>query len=295
MIGIDYGSVDGNKPPDWFRVRAAGVRFVIVRGAYGTTIDPHFQRDWHDIRREGIVRGAYLFLRSPRKGQPTPPTPERQAKALIQALGMLHPTDLPPTLDIEYPGDGRRDTGLSAAQCLDWARVAWQTLRDAYGVPPLIYTSARVWKEDLQNLPAPDLASSPLWLARYPFKTRIAAVTHRATVSQLAWPPVPPPWGDATNVWIHQYQGDATHLPGFTSTVDLNRFRVMRVGSAGDRVKWLQGRLGRERTGVFDDLTEAAVKSLQRKYKLDEDGVVGPATFAPLCWQGGVECPSMHG
>ena len=38
--------------------------------------------------------------------------------------------------------------------------------RDYYGVAPIIYTSARVWQEDLANLPAPDLAESPLWLKR---------------------------------------------------------------------------------------------------------------------------------
>ena len=60
-----------------------------------------------------------------------------------------------------------------------------------------------------------------------------------------ATPPVPPPWGDATNWWIHQYQGDAVRLPGFpTGNVDMNRFNTMTRGATGDRVRWVQRRSG---------------------------------------------------
>lgn len=291
MIGIDYASVDGNGPPNWHSARAAGVTFVIVRGAYGNWIDTTFQRDYAGIAAAGLVRGAYLFLRYPRKGQPSPPQPHIQARALIDALGRQARSklDLPPCLDIEFPGDGRRETELSAHQALEWTRVAWRTMKDALGVSPLVYTSARVWKEDLANLPAPDLADSPLWLARYPYRTRIAAMTEPGTVHSLAWPPTPPPWGDQTNSWIHQYQGDALKMPGFTATVDVNRFRYLRPGAVGDRVAWLQRRLGRTVTATFDEDLAKVVREFQRLSGLGVDGIVGPQTFAQLCWADGAE------
>src|SRR4249919_1120856 len=98
---------------------------------------------------------------------------------------------------------------MTARQLLDGVREAWKTLRDHYRVAPIIYTSARVWREDLANLPAPDLVESPLWLARYPFWKGTAVYDPRHFAGGRLNPPVPPPWGDPTNWWIHQYQGDA--------------------------------------------------------------------------------------
>lgn len=288
MIGLDYASTDSQHPPDWAAIKASGVSFVILRGAYGNWVDTTFTRDYQALADHGFVRGAYLFLRYPRQGSTPPSQPGIQAHALVSALARYPrgPLDLPPCLDIEFPGDGRVDTGMTAQQCLDWARVAWQVLRDGLGVPPPIYTSARVWREDLQNLPAPDLTESPLWLAAYALRGRMQPMRDALAVSHLAWPATPKPWGDPGNSWIHQYQGDAIGFPGLNSTVDLNRFRVLRGGDSGDRVKWVQRRLGRIPTGTFDADLETVVRTFQRMTGLEQDGVVGPRTFAQLCWSG---------
>ena len=76
---------------------------------------------------------------------------------------------------------------MTAGQLLDGVREAWQTLRARYGVAPIIYTSARVWQEDLANLPAPDLVESPLWLARYHF-LKGPAIYGAATFARPAEP-----------------------------------------------------------------------------------------------------------
>lgn len=294
LLGIDHASVDANRAPAYSKAAAAGVRLAILRGAYGSWIDPTLARDWSALGAAGLVRGAYLYLRHPARGEPLP-SPEAQAVALvdaIRALGPRTPLDLPPALDVEFSGRGRIDTGLTAAQALDRVRRAWRVLHDAFGVPPIIYTSARVWRDDLANLPAPELAASPLWLARYPFKARLAAVRDASTVNALAWPPTPPPWGDPGNSWLHQYQGDAIGMPGFSSTVDLNRFRLLGAGGHGDRVRWVQRRLGCPVTGVYDAMTVAAVRGMQQRSGLAVDGVIGPRTWAALCWCGGVEMPA---
>jgi murein L,D-transpeptidase YcbB/YkuD len=65
----------------------------------------------------------------------------------------------------------------------------------------------------------------------------------------------------------------------------------LRVGHRGERVTTLRARLRAEgdlRTGLadsedlFDDTLEQAVRHFQRRYGLDVDGVVGPATLAML-------------
>lgn len=230
------------------------------------------------------MRGAYLFLRFPHSKYNACPTPEAQAKAFILAVGKHDPTDLPPSLDVEFPGS-RSETKMSAQQCLDGVRAAWRVLKDHYGVAPLIYTSARVWREDLCDLSAPDLVESPLWLARYPFKPGPAVRDPKWFAGGRNNPPVPPPWGDAGNWWIHQYQGDAVRLPGFpTGNLDMNRFNVTKPGDAGDRVRWVQRRLGVAQTKTFDATTTAALQAFMRQKGLGGGPIIDPRVFAALCW-----------
>lgn len=284
-LGIDTASVAGNKNPDWMRAKAeVPLDFAIIRANWGTAADSVFPRDWPKLKDARIVRGAYLFLRFPSSKWGRPASPAAQARAFIATVGNLGESDLPPALDVEFPG-GRSETRMTAGQLLDGVREAWQTLRARYGVAPIIYTSARVWQEDLANLPAPDLVESPLWLARYHFLKGPAIYGAATFAGGRLNPPVPPPWGDATNWWIHQYQGDAVKLPGFpTGNVDMNRFNTMTRGATGDRVRWVQRRLGIAPSGVFDAATDGALRAFQNRKRIGADGVVDPRTFAYLCW-----------
>ena len=150
----------------------------------------------------------------------------------------------------------------------------------------MIYTSQNVWNQ-LSDPLAPDLSESPLWVKDYPFNPG---------PPRLSWPVPPPrlprPWQERTkpvpkgnNWWIHQYQGDATGLPGFsTAKVDMNRFNTMVRGEVGDRVKWVQVRLGIAQSGVFDASMEIALRAFQRSNGLVESSIIDPRTFAYLCW-----------
>jgi GH25 family lysozyme M1 (1,4-beta-N-acetylmuramidase) len=283
LFGIDVAEVDGNKTANWQLAKAQGpINFGIVRASQCTRTDKTFAKFWPQLQSAGLVRGAYMFLDYPRKGTKVA-APDVQAQKLVDTVGELTRTDLPPTLDIEFPG-GRKVTGMTAKVALDWARTAWTTLRDAYGTPPIIYTSARVWIEDLANQSAPDLVESPLWLARYFWKSRTPAMRDAAAFANgKNAPPVPMPWG---NAWaVHQYQGDALKLPGFSSTIDMNRFNTMTAGTKGDFVKWAQRRLGLVANGTFDTAMAKAVSKFQRKRQLVADAVIGPRTFAALCWR----------
>lgn len=284
ILGLDTASVARNKNPNWVQAKVEGsISFAIIRSNWGVGEDSVFKRDWPKIKDAGIARGAYLFLRFPHpKHGMKAPDPVSQAKALIKTVGTLDESDFPPTVDVEFPG-GRKHTGMSAQQCLDGVRAAWKVVKAYYGVAPIIYTSARVWKWELDNLPAPDLVESPLWVTRYLYK---GPAVHDATkVLGLAPPAVPRPWGDATNWWIHQYQGNAVKLPGFpTGVVDMNRFNVMIKGATGDRVKWVQRRLGITQNGMFDAAMETVLRAFQYKKGLISDGRIDARTFAYLCW-----------
>ena len=287
VLGLDTFGLDGNKNRDWMRAKTEGpIGFAIFRATWGNSGDTAFPIEWPRMKDAGLVRGGFLFQRFPhpvvdKKYGPCP-DPVAQATALTRSLplSMLDQSDLPPTLDVEFP-DGRIKTGLTAQQCLEQVRAAWNVLKDYYKAAPMIYTSERVWREELSNLPAPDLIESPLWLKHYPFNKGPAR--RDAAVTRIP-PPVPIPWGDS-NWWIHQYQGDAIQLPGFApGNVDMNRFGPMTAGASGTKVKWAQRRLGVAQTGAFDAATEKALTEFQQKNGLNQTAAIDLRTFAYLCW-----------
>lgn len=283
-IAVDYASEDRNHPPDFGGFQTAclaeGSRasMVIMRGAYGTLVDPALKRDWRRIEDAGMIRGAYLFLRM-RKDL----SPQDQCHAYAGHVGVLGPGDLPPILDVEA-------SGLSAIEEFEAVHEAWTTLRDIYGVPPMIYDSARVWSELLNDHPAGEMGESPQWVAKpWPWRVRAPArLQARLFAAGQYEPDVPKPWGPG-NWWLHQYQGDALPCPGFSSTVDLSRFQVMRQGEMSVRVQWVQSRLGMQVTGVFDDRMADHVSAFQRMNGLVGDAIIGPKTFSVLAWAMGVE------
>lgn len=279
MLGVDYASVDSDKPPDLAAARAAGLRFAFVRATYAKWADPTAARDRDAIRKAGLVFGAYLFPVMATSS----PEPEEQVAAFVLAAGLDRTRDFAPVIDLEWPG-GITKTGRTRAQVVEWIDRAIVALKLVYGCVPIVYSSARVLDgndaDGLAGAAGEHLGGCPLWLARYPYKTRIEA----QLTADVAAPPVPVSLGrDAQDWWVHQFQGDAVHFPGFTATVDVNRFHMLAHGESGTRVRWLQQRIGVTDEG-FGDATFAAVKAFQTKLGLDADGVVGPATFAAASW-----------
>ena len=278
-IFVDYASVDANTPPDFNKMKiactAAGSTLsgAIFRAAYGTLPDPTVQRDWIAAKRAGLTTGAYLFLRS-RKDQPICD----QVHCFADQVGTLDASDLVPTIDVE-------DTWPSAEAELEAVHTAWVEMRSIYGVPPMLYDSNRVWVEDLHNLPAGEMTASPQWVAKpWPWPIHTPAVLGPGPFSSGVYdPPVPKPWG-AGNWWLHQYQGDAHPVPGFSNTVDLSRFHLMRPGETGVRVAWVQRRLRMAVTSVYDAQTESTVRAFQRAHNLVADAIIGPQTFPALLW-----------
>lgn len=291
LVCVDWASVDGNREPNWGEFGAACQRLgsraavAIIRGAWGTQRDLTLQRDWHKAHDAGLVCGAYLYLRLPRPGFNA--SPENQADAFADNLGAApRKRTLVPALDVE-------DTGLPPELELEWVTRAWSRLRDIYGAPPIIYTSNRVWKEDLHDLPSVEMGQSALWVAKpWPVEVRTSAVlSDKLFEGGKNEPVVPGPWGPK-NWWMHQYQGDAFPVPGFTKTVDLSRFKVMRTGEVGHRVQWVRDRLSLPNTGAaavaatYDVEMVKRVRTFQGDKGLSVDGIIGPETFAALTWSG---------
>jgi murein L,D-transpeptidase YcbB/YkuD len=63
----------------------------------------------------------------------------------------------------------------------------------------------------------------------------------------------------------------------------MNRFNTMVGGDAGERVKWVQRRLGIAQSGKFDAAMEMGLRAFQRRNGLAEKPIIDPQTFAYLC------------
>jgi GH25 family lysozyme M1 (1,4-beta-N-acetylmuramidase) len=287
VIGVDYAGVDGDRAPDLEAAKRAGVRFAILRAAFGTTPDPVFKRDWASLAAAGIVRGAYLMPQYPRPGRPAP-DPDHQAQTFASIVGPLAATDFVPFVDVEFSTDVHAETGLQPLEMLEWISRLATAIARTYGAQPGIYISARVGVEPLKGVDLARLGMCPLWvkgIGGTPHLSPYIAPTRRPgilTPPSVA-PNCPPAWRGRWE--IQQYQGDAIGVPGFSSTVDLNRWNTLARGSTGNAVIALQLRLGLPFvTGVFDEETASAVRSFQTRCGLEADGVVGPATGARLMW-----------
>jgi len=73
---------------------------------------------------------------------------------------------------------------------------------------------------------------------------------------------------------------DSATVPASTSTA--HRYPVLRKGSSGPSVVWLQQQLRVPADGSFGPATERAVKAFQSAHGLSADGVVGHDTWAAL-------------
>lgn len=248
-----------------------------VKGQIGNSpvyIDPVWARDKDAIKAAGLLRTAYLFLCYEKPGVATP-SPEVQAQAYIDYVKLEPFKDYVPMFDVE---ESSATTGPQ--EMYAWTLRAAKVLRDHYGAWPGMYTSSRVWSENLNHHSPGPLLNCPLWLAK-PWPWAIRTPVHLDGAPMYS-PTLIPEWG--TQWFIYQYQGDATGWPGFTRTVDANRFRTFGEGAKGNHVAWTQQRLAITSDGVYGPATKAAVQALQTKHGLAADGIVGPATFAPLCW-----------
>jgi len=177
---------------DWDAlVTNTDISFGVARVSDGTQkIDPKFEENWHEMKRVGLIRGAYQFFR------PNQSAADQAALfvSLIEQAGGMEDEDMPPTLDVEVTGGMGREEVLSGISI-------WVDHVIAYtGRYPIIYTGPAFW--DSTKL-GDGFADFPLWIAHY-------------TGAKCPLAP------DAWHHWeFWQYTGSGT-LPGIHRPVDIN-------------------------------------------------------------------------
>ena len=185
--GIDVSKWQG--AIDWAKVKASGRVFAIARVSDGLAYkDSYFDANWKAMKEVGLVRGVYQFVRSDED-------PVAQANYLISKIGTLEPGDLPPVADVESVD------GQTPAQIAENLGQWMQTIQNALGVTPMIYTGGYFWNT---NVKTDAFTLNPLWVANW----------------TTACPSLPTAW---TGWKFWQYSATGS-VPGINGDVDLDRF-----------------------------------------------------------------------
>ncbi len=202
---------------DWAAVAASGISFGIVKATDGIAfVDPRFDANWTGMRRAGVLRGAYHFFRPQND-------PRQQAAHYLARVGdILHQTDLPPVLDFEaYPQTVRQAfEALSLSQRIKRLQIWLETVAQATGRTPLLYTNLFTWQELMGNTTA--FSRYPLWIANYNVS--------RPNLPAEKW------GGKGWLMWQFGYQGAVPGVNDGGPPVDVNIFR----STPAQLKKWLR-------------------------------------------------------
>lgn len=126
------------------------VDFAFVKATEGQDfLDSMFCRNWSDLKRLGIRRGAYHFFRAYGCGA-------EQAQLFLSQVDMA-PGDLAPVLDIECLD------GMPPEVMIDEAHVWLDSVQHFLGIRPIIYSNQNFYERFL----AGHFDDYPLWIARY--------------------------------------------------------------------------------------------------------------------------------
>lgn len=172
---------------DWDTVAAQDIAFAFVKATEGLNYaDSFFCKNWGEMKRVGIIRGAYHFYR-----------PTLSAKT--QAENFLSNTDiefgdLPPVLDVEVMD------GVSKIELIKGIRDWLYFVELRHQVKPILYTNAKFYNRYLSGY----FDEYPLWIARY----------HRREPRLVNDKP-----------WDFWQYGNKGKLPGITGEVDFNVFK----------------------------------------------------------------------
>jgi lysozyme len=212
-FGTDVSHHDGTI--DWSKARPHHIRYVWVKATQGIDFkDRMFAKNWTDLAKmwgdeaTRVHRGAYHFMSA--QGDP-----KAQAQNFLSIVGPHLPSDLPPTLDLEWdapagsdPGQADRWKALSSAEIIEKALTWLETVEQSTGKAPIIYTAASWWNERIGK--TDKLKRYKIWIADY------------SRTSQLNETPRLPS-GQEAPLWQFSERGRVQD--GFSTNVDVNVFK----------------------------------------------------------------------
>lgn len=151
--GIDvsrYQSRINWKEVKEMEVNGIKIGFAFIKATEGAkNVDGQFKRNWRNIQKQNIPKGAYHFY--------IPGiNPDKQAKNYTKTVS-LQKGDLPPVLDIEI--NQHISIPQMQADVKRWLKI----IENHYGVKPIIYTNISFYETYFHS----GFEEYPIWIAHY--------------------------------------------------------------------------------------------------------------------------------
>lgn len=160
----------GNDVPTGFAGLSPNVKFIIMKATQGATFkDPKFQSYWQFCKDNGIVHGAYHFLRVDASAQ------SQVSNFLSRGIDWSLPGVLPPILDVEdqvsVTGDPRETAALNKQilnnkqAWIDKVTIWLESVKTKTGRTPVIYSYKNFFKEYMKG--TTQFGAYPLWISAF--------------------------------------------------------------------------------------------------------------------------------
>ena len=268
IFGIDTASV-AEQEPGLGKAKATGpISFAIIRSNYGTTTDSRLRA--RVAEAEGGRPGAR------RVSVPAIPARE-QAGALARGAGgggdRYHRRSRRRRPSAHgrrrVSRQGPREDGPVRAGVPGRCRAPPARGDEGhYGVDPIIYTSARVWRDDLRTPPADDSPAARSGWRATPSSRAPQGADAAVFADGKLDPPVPPP-GRRRQLVDSPVPGRRGEVSGIPERQRRHEpLQTAFKGARGARVKWIQRRLGITERGTLDAPTEARGARLPGRQRL---------------------------
>lgn len=301
MKGIDISNNNGSI--NFNGVKNSGVECVYIKATEGTTFQDSYKSAFYGgAKTIGAKVGFYHFLVGTS-------APETQAENFFNQI-KDYENDLVPMLDVEVNFSGLNDyiarfiARFNQLTNMEIGIYTYTSFLNEY-IDVARFKDFKLWEANYNNNPwnLPSNSFANRVGHQYTEKGTIQGVNGVCDVNEFNEGVLNGNKQVVANNATTQVATDNIYLQlqrelnaqGFTDKngnkliedgipgeLTLSACPVVRKGASGNITTWIQLRCGATPDGVFGNDTENAVKWMQRKWNINDDGIVGPNTWRKL-------------
>lgn len=293
MKGIDISNNNGSI--NFNDVKNSGIESVYIKATEGTTfVDKYKNTFYINAKQNGLYVGFYHFLVSTSQ-------PETQAQNFYNEIKSYN-SDLVPMLDVERNFNGLNDymyrfinkfTTLSNMEIGIYSYTSF--IRNYINSQ---FKDYKLWEANYNGFPwnLPNNFFNVRIGHQYSETAKVTGINGFCDINEFnsgvflnAVAPAPSYENECLTLQrelnaqgYKDKNGNTLIEDGIPGPLTLSACPLVKKGARGNITTWIQLRCGSNPDGIFGNNTENAVKWMQRKWNIIDDGIVGVNTWSKL-------------